>query len=208
LNAKTAPQGVNIASEFTRWVVGDTTSGSADGKQVHVLVKPVAPALETNLVVTTDRRTYHLALQSTEHTAMAALSWTYPQDQLVTLKQQNERAEAARPIDQGLALDRLQFRYQITGDTPPWKPVRAFDDGSKVYIEFPGRIDQGEAPPLFVVGPTGDSELVNYRVRGNYYIVDRLFGAAELRLGQDPQQTVRICRTDAPMKTASMFGGK
>jgi len=196
------------AGDTVRWVVGDTTSGSADGKQVHVLVKPVAPALETNLVVTTDRRTYHLALQSTEHTAMAALSWTYPQDQLVALKQQNERAEAARPIDQGLALDRLQFRYQITGDTPPWKPVRAFDDGSKVYIEFPGRIDQGEAPPLFVVGPTGDSELVNYRVRGNYYIVDRLFGAAELRLGQDPQQIVRISRTDAPMKTASVFGGK
>jgi type IV secretion system protein VirB9 len=74
--------------------------------------------------------------------------------------------------------------------------VRAFDDGSKVYIEFPGRIDQGEAPPLFVVGPDGDNQLVNYRVRRNYYIVDRLFAAAELRLGADPQQVVRISRTD------------
>jgi len=74
--------------------------------------------------------------------------------------------------------------------------VRAFDDGAKVYIEFPARIDQGEAPPLFVVGPDGDSQLVNYRVRRNYYIVDRLFAAAELRLGSDPQQVVRISRTD------------
>lgn len=196
------------AGDTVRWVVGDTTSGGADGKQVHVLVKPFASDLQTNLVITTDRRTYHLALQSTAHTAMAAISWTYPQDRLVQLKQQSARAEEERPIDQGVALDKLQFRYAITGDDPPWKPVRAFDDGSKVYIEFPARIDQGEAPPLFVVGPTGESELVNYRVRGNYYIVDRLFGAAELRLGKDPQQVVRISRTDAPTQTASASGAK
>jgi type IV secretion system protein TrbG len=194
------------AGDTVRWVVGDTTSGAGDGKQVHVLVKPFAPDLETNLIITTDRRTYHLALESTAHTSMASISWTYPLDRLVMLKRQNARADQDRPIDRGMALDKLQFRYAITGDNPPWKPVRAFDDGSKVYIEFPARIDQGEAPPLFVVGPTGESELVNYRVRGNYYIVDRLFGAAELRLGKDPQQIVRISRTDAPKQTA--FGAK
>ena len=191
------------AGDTVRWVVGDTTSGTSDGRQIHVLVKPFAPGLKTNLVITTDRRTYHLALESTDHTSMAALSWTYPQDRLVALKQQNDRAESQRPVDQGLTLDRLRFSYEITGDEPPWRPVRAFDDGSKVYIQFPKRIDQGEAPPLFVVGPTGESELVNYRVRDNYYIVDRLFGAAELRLGTDPQQVVRISRTDQPQKTAS-----
>jgi type IV secretion system protein VirB9 len=195
------------AGDTVRWVVGDTTSGAGDARQVHVLVKPFASGLKTNLVVTTDRRTYHLAMESTDRTSMAAISWTYPQDQLLRLKQQNARAEEARPIDQGLSLDKLQFRYTINGDNPPWKPVRAFDDGSKVYIEFPARIDQGEAPPLFVVGPTGESELVNYRVRDNYYIVDRLFGAAELRLGQDPQQIVRISRTDTPPKTAMAEGG-
>ena len=193
------------AGDTVRWVVGDTTSGGSDGKQVHVLVKPFASGLKTNLVITTDRRTYHLALESTERTSMAAVSWNYPQDRLIALKQQNERADATRPIDQGLSLDQLRFRYAISGDTPPWRPLRAFDDGSKAYIEFPARIDQGEAPPLFVVGPTGESELVNYRVRGNYYIVDRLFGAAELRLGQNPQRVVRISRTDAS-RTASAEG--
>ena len=49
-----------------RWVVGDTTSGAGDAKQVHVVVKPFAPGLKTNLVITTDRRTYHLALESTD----------------------------------------------------------------------------------------------------------------------------------------------
>jgi type IV secretion system protein VirB9 len=177
-------------------VVGNTTSGASGDERVHILVKPFAPGLKTNMVITTDRRSYHLALESTEKTAMAALSWTYPEDQLIALKAQNEKADAAAPVATGLALEDLRFRYAITGDDPPWRPVRAFDDGSKVYIEFPGRIDQGEAPPLFVVGPSGDNELVNYRVHRNYYIVDRLFAAAELRLGQDPQQVVRISRDD------------
>jgi P-type conjugative transfer protein TrbG len=184
------------AGDTVRWVVGNTTSGNGDDSRVHILVKPFAPNLETNMVIATDRRTYHLSLESTETTAMAALSWTYPEDQLIALKAQNERADAAEPVVSGLALENLQFRYAITGDNPPWRPVRAFDDGSKVYVEFPGRIDQGEAPPLFVVGPSGDNGLVNYRVRRNYYIVDRLFAAAELRLGQDPQQVVRISRDD------------
>jgi type IV secretion system protein VirB9 len=162
-------------------------------------VKPVAPGLKTNLVIATDRRAYHLELESTERTYMAAVSWHYPHDQLIALQRKNKEAAAAsgQVIDSGLSLDRLHFRYEITGDTPPWRPVRAFDDTSKVYIEFPRRIDQGEAPPLFVVGPDGGTQLVNYRVRGNYYIVDRLFAAAELRLGEDPQQVVRITRTDA-----------
>ncbi len=184
------------AGDTVRWVVGDTSSGTAGGKQVHVLVKPFAAGLRTNLVITTDRRSYHLQLESTDKTYMAAVSWTYPMDTLLALRSENQRAEAVQPIASGVALENLRFRYAITGDNPPWKPLRAFDDGSKVYIEFPDRIDQGEAPPLFVVGPTGGTELVNYRVRDNYYIVDRLFAAAELRFGQDPQQVVRISRTD------------
>ena len=189
------------AGDTVRWVIGDTSSGSAEGKRVHVLVKPFAAGLKTNLVIATDRRSYHLQLESSERTSMAALSWTYPQDQLLVLKRQNEQAEAVAPIATGLTLENLRFRYGISGDRPPWRPVRAFDDGSKVYIEFPARIDQGEAPPLFVVGPEGDSQLVNYRVRRNYYIVDRLFAAAELRLGSDPQQIVRIARTDGQPKS-------
>ena len=192
------------AGDTVRWVVGDTTSGTGGTKRVHVLVKPFAAGLKTNLVITTDRRSYHLELVSTDHTNMAMVSWTYPQDALVALQKKSEETEAAAPIDSGITLQNLKFRYRVTGDNPPWKPVRAFDDGSKVYIEFPGRIDQGEAPPLFVVGPNGDNQLVNYRVRDNYYIVDRLFAAAELRLGEKPQQVVRITRTDtAPNQTAS-----
>ncbi|TIY00229.1 MAG: P-type conjugative transfer protein TrbG, partial [Mesorhizobium sp.] len=145
------------AGDTVRWVIGDTVSGSGDNQRTHVLVKPFAPGLKTNLVVTTDRRSYHLQLESTEKTAMAAISWTYSEDQIIALRRRNAEAEAATPVASNVALDDIRFRYSITGDTPPWRPVRAFDDGHKVYIEFPRRIDQGEAPPLFVVGAKGDN---------------------------------------------------
>lgn len=195
------------AGDTVRWVIGDTVSGTGDNQRTHVLVKPFAAGLTTNLVITTERRTYHLQLQSTEKTAMAAISWTYSEDQIIALRQRNVRAEAALPVASNVALENIRFRYAITGDTPPWRPARAFDDGSKVYIEFPRRIDQGEAPPLFIVGPDGGNQLVNYRVRGNYYIVDRLFAAAELRLGNKQQEIVRITRTDGrqPSRRLPLF---
>ncbi|OJT99043.1 MAG: P-type conjugative transfer protein TrbG [Alphaproteobacteria bacterium 65-7] len=187
------------AGDTTRWVVGDTTSGSGPTKRVHVLAKPFAAGLKTNLVITTDRRSYHLELQSTRETFMAALSWTYPQDNLV--KQAAAAAAPVSPLDTLPALDKLNFNYSIAGDNVAWKPVRAFDDGTRVFIEFPNALTKGEAPPLFVSGANGGQDLVNYRVRGTYYVVDQLFTQAELRAGQDRQQVVKIKRT-APTRTA------
>ncbi|WP_429923210.1 P-type conjugative transfer protein TrbG [Agrobacterium vitis] len=185
------------AGDTVRWIIGDTESGTASSKQVHILVKPTRPDLQTNLVINTDRRTYHLELRSTPSTYMASVSWQYPQDQLIALRRQNARAAETQSVATGIDISKLNFRYRIEGDTAPWRPMRAFDDGAKVYIEFPSGIGQGEMPPLFVIGPSGNSELVNYRARQNYYVVDRLFAAAELRLGdKDSAKRVRIVRTD------------
>ena len=186
------------AGDTVRWIIGDTESGTGAAKQVHILVKPTRADLMTNLVINTDRRTYHMELRSTPTTYMASVSWQYPQDQLIALRRQNQQAEATQPVANGIDLARVNFRYEVTGDRAPWRPLRAFDDGKQIFIEFPRGIGQGEMPPLFVVGPEGDtSELVNYRVRGNYMIVDRLFAAAELRFGADKnQKRVRISRTD------------
>ncbi len=186
------------AGDTVRWIIGDTESGTGVGKRVHILVKPTRADLVTNLVINTDRRTYHMELRSTPSTYMASVSWQYPQDQLIALRRQNAQAEAAQPVSTGVDLSKVNFRYAITGDRAPWKPLRAFDDGKQVFIEFPRGIAQGEMPPLFVVGPGGaTSELVNYRVRANYMIVDRLFAAAELRFGADRnQKRIRISRTD------------
>jgi P-type conjugative transfer protein TrbG len=184
------------AGDTVRWIIGDTVSGSGATKRVHILVKPTRPDLVTNLIINTDRRTYHLEMRSSEETYMASVSWAYPQDQLIALQQQNAAADDAAPIAAGIDIDALNFRYRIQGDDPAWRPVRAFDDGRQVFIEFPPGIGQGEMPPLWVIGAEGGAELVNYRVRGNHMIVDRLFAAAELRLGGEHQDIVRIVRTD------------
>ncbi|MGH8060818.1 MAG: P-type conjugative transfer protein TrbG [Pseudoxanthomonas sp.] len=194
------------AGDTVRWIIGDTLSGGGAEERVHVLVKPTRSELQTNLVVSTDRRSYHLELSSTPQTWMASVSWEYPGDLVRSLRRSEQSAQVQTPVGEGIALERLQFRYSITGDTPAWRPLRAFDDGQKVYIQFPASIAQGELPPLFVIGAAGDTQLVNYRVRAPYYIVDRLFGAAELRLGGDKAQVVRITRTDGRTRERSRAG--
>ena len=194
------------AGDTVRWTVGDTTSGIGESKRVHILVKPFSAGLRTNLVIATDRRTYHLQLESTPATAMAAISWTYPHDELIALRRQRDAAVAATPIASGLSVESLNFNYAISGDKPAWRPLRAFDDGRQTYIEFSPAIAVGEAPPLFVIGEDGEAQLVNYRVAGRYYVVDRLFGVAVLRLGGKKQQIVRI--TAAQPKSRQRKAGR
>jgi type IV secretion system protein VirB9 len=188
------------AGDTVRWIVGDTSSGTGDASRVSVLVKPIRSGLETNLVITTSRRTYLLELTSTEKAWMASVSWDYPKDRMLALQRQAQAARAAAPVETGLSLENIRFRYAISSSDAPWKPLRAFDDGEKVYIQFPAGIARGELPPLFVIGPRGDGQLVNYRFRSPYYIVDRLFGAAELRLGGDEGDVVRIERNDGVVR--------
>lgn len=201
------------AGDTVRWTVGDTSSGAGEEKRAHILVKPFAAGLSTNLIIATDRRTYHLEMLSTPGTAMSAISWTYPQGDLLAIRRQRPAAEPAGPAGgtageqqqargdaaplpraAGLSLDHLNFAYTISGDNPAWRPLRAFDDGRQTFIEFPASIGVGEAPPLFVLGAQGEAQLVNYRMAGRYYVVDRLFAAAQLRLGTKKQAVVTIAR--------------
>ena len=197
------------AGDTVRWVVGDTISGSGASSRAHILVKPIAGGLSTNLMIATDRRTYHLELESTEAAYMAALSWRYPQDELEDLIAQYGRAASreATAVTAGLSLADLDFDYHLSGDQPDWRPVRVFDDGSKVFIQMPEDLSATDAPPLFVLSASDEAELVNYRVRGRYYIVDRLFAAAELRLGEAPQTVVRITKGAKRSGLAALFGG-
>ncbi|BCG82226.1 P-type conjugative transfer protein TrbG [Mesorhizobium sp. 113-3-3] len=178
------------AGDTARWIIGDTESGSGIARRVHVLVKPSRADITTNLIIATDRRSYMLELRAGAKPYMPAVAWSYPAQKAATLQ-----AAAPTPVIPDVAM--RNYRYGLTGDSPPWKPVSAFDDGRKVYVEFPRGIVQGELPPIFVIGPDGEAEIANSRVYQNVLIVDRLFGAAELRLGAGKrQQTVRIVRTD------------
>jgi P-type conjugative transfer protein TrbG len=178
------------AGDTARWIIGDTESGSGITRRVHVLVKPTRPDITTNLVITTDRRIYMIELRAGANPYMPAVAWAYPQPPA-----SQRQAMPATPVIPAAAA--RNYRYALSGDNPPWRPTAVYDDGRRVYVEFPRGIVQGEMPPLFVIGSEGELQIANSRIYQNILIVDRLFGAAELRLGSgDHQQTVRISRSD------------
>lgn len=178
------------AGDTARWIIGDTESGSGANRRLHILVKPTRPDIATNLVVTTDRRTYMIELRAREALYMPSVAWAYP----APPAGQRQTVPTAPVIPVEAARN---YRYGLTGDSPPWRPISVFDDGRRVYVVFPRGIAQGEMPPIFVLGTDGEPQIVNSRIHQNILIVDRLFGAAELRLGSgERQQTVRIVRIE------------
>lgn len=178
------------AGDTARWIIGDTESGSGAHRRVHVLVKPTRPDISTNLVITTDRRIYMIELRAREALYMPAVAWAYPAPPAG--QRQSVPAAPVIPVETA-----RNYRYGLTGDRPPWRPISVFDDGRRVYVVFPRGIVQGEMPPIFVLGSDGEPQIVNSRIHQNILIVDRLFGAAELRLGSgERQQTVRIVRIE------------
>jgi type IV secretion system protein VirB9 len=196
-----AGEGVlNIAlGDSERWIASKMESGPEDGRRAHVVVKPTEFDLSTNLVITTDRRVYHLGLISTleeDDGYFRSVRFYYPQD---TVQRWSDAADAAR---EGARRERerevaqlplvspegLNFGYRIDGDRVPWRPVQAFDDGTRVFIQMPGAMSATEAPALFVVTGEKDQALVNYRLRGRYFVVDKLFAEASLVLGVGRKQ--------------------
>jgi type IV secretion system protein TrbG len=192
------------AGDTTRWQLetvqgaGDNGSGErAAADRTFILLKPSKPDCETNLVIITDRRVYQIDLKSVAQPVYhTQISWNYPGLRVDRMRGGvvgRKDVDAIGKFD----IDKLNFHYVVKkqkGESPTWCPLRAFDDGTKTYIQFPpGRLTS-EAPPLFVLSGEGEAQVVNYRVKGDYYIVDRLFDRAELRLGEHPQQLVRIER--------------
>lgn len=188
--------GAVAAGDTVRWVIGEAASGEGVGRRTHILVKPIDPRLATNLVINTNKRTYHVELRSTPAIYMASVGWSYPQDELIAIQHARdaEAIKAESQVQTGIDPARLDFGYRLSGPDTPWRPAQVFDDGAKTYVLMPSGIAQSELPPLFLLGDKNKAELVNYRVSGRYLIVDRLFAVAELRLGTKKQQIVRITR--------------
>ncbi len=196
-----------IAGDTVRWVVGTTISGNGSSAVTHVLVKPVQAGIETNFIITTDRRSYHLIAKSLNRNALPTVSWTYPHDEMSKLDAYSPDGQSGDMLAAGdISPDRLNFKYRIKPDDDyPWTPIRVFDDGSKTYIQMSHDMKNTEAPAFFIKGKEG-LNLVNYRVRGDYYVVDRLFEEGEFRCGKD--EIVKINRDSGKdnRKLWSFFG--
>jgi type IV secretion system protein VirB9 len=192
-----------IAGDTTRWTIGDTTTGDDSAPSTLVVLKPVRAGLHTNIVLATNQRVYFLDVESRPgNQYQNAISWNYPQEELTSMlaKVGHINQQARETELTGVNIEDLNYAYDIStesGSTPDWMPKEVFDDGKKTYINFPESIGTTEAPPLFIRNGDGEADLVNYRVKGHFYIVDRLFDHAELRVGKDPQTIVVITRKAA-----------
>ena len=179
------------AGDTARWTIAATRTGSPPNETTVLIVKPLEADLETNMTIATNRRLYTVVLKSSEHTYMPLVGWLYPQDaarelaeQAATVKKTEEQSEAIT-----VPPDQLNFNCTITGAQVAWRPLRAYDDGSKTYLQMSPQMQSYEAPAIFVMeGKT--PILVNYRVKQSIYIVDRLFDRAQLRVG--PKTAVDI----------------
>lgn len=180
------------AGDTSRWQVSKTHSGNGDDRQEHLLIKPIDDGLTNSLVVTTDLRTYHLMLHSKPKTYMASVTWRYPNSEGLLTKLDDSPDGSISDVTSGVNVSRLNFNYKvklIKGPQPDWYPRMVFNDGKKTYIKFPNHVQDS---PLLFVGDNKSSEMVTFRVQGNYYIIDNIFYIAQLRSGQDRQTVVQI----------------
>lgn len=185
------------AGDTVRWQVAETFSGADDNYREHLFIKPSTSNIQTNLVVTTDAHTYHLLLISTDKVAMQAVDWIYP-----PVKPANpvQKSKNQQQIIKGLKYRHLQFGYSVqlkTGKKPDWFPKAVFTDGKKTYIEFPKTMQN--APLLYMGKHRLNDSIINYRVAGNFYIIDSVVDNAQLRLGDNKHvSVVQISRGRQP----------
>ena len=181
--------------DSSRWIITPLNSGTDVTMTPLLVIKPKTSGLDTTMVIPTDRRTYYIRLISEPEEFMARTAFTYSDDEHVQwsaflLKQaHDQQAKAAESRTATPAsIDNLHFDYTISGKgDPSFKPVRVLDDGEKTYIQMPESAQHQDLPTLVVVTASG-TEMVNFRVQNNTYIVDRLFSHGALLIGTGKHQ--------------------
>ena len=176
--------------DSVRWYVSPALYGRDNSSTTVVVVKPQEPGLDTNLLIPTDRRIYYLRLVSKPEDYTARVAFAYPDDDQAEqrwhehlAKQEQERKEASRIAELGPnASESMNFNYEVKGDAAI-RPLMVFDDGAKTFIRMNPAVKHKETPILVVIGSDGKAEMVNYRVKNELYIADRLFDRARLAVG-------------------------
>jgi len=206
-------QGAPHIGDSVRWKVSPAVSGSDDRKVTHLIVKPTEPGLDTNLIIPTDRRTYHLRLVSSSRVYVSSIAFNYPDDQQSEWQKFTNTAASGNgaAISGGemptVAVNRLNFDYRIkvVKGKPLFKPMRAMDDGYHTYIAMNEDLPQGEAPILIGISPTGSEQMINYRLKGNLYVVDGTVYRLALVSGVGREQQ-RIELTRSPCQKRGWLG--
>ena len=198
-----------------RWEITPVLSGSGLDETPILIVKPIEAGLETDLIVPTDRRTYVIRLVSDPTRFVSRLAFQYPDEDrakwadfearqneakrnaesIAEERRANDKKDGVLPMGEN-AVDRLYLDYKMTGDEH-LRPDHVFDDGQHTYLIYPNDGRFRELPTLLLV-VNGKTELVNFRVDGSRYIVDRLFDKAVLVMGVGKKQTRITITREAP----------
>ena len=197
---------VNVGDKV-RWKISPGISGSAEGRVTHLIIKPTDAGLVSSLIIETNRRTYAIKLVSTRHEWMPLVAFNYPDDvqrQWSAYRRNVAFGAAASTLSTGESLANLDFGFRLSGDTPSWRPLRVYSNGTKTYIQFPRTLSSGTAPTLVALDNDGGwfssptEQMVNYRIEGDRYVVDRVLDRAELVTGVGSnQKRVVITRVGA-----------
>jgi len=190
-----------VLGDTVRWLLAPAKSGVGGTAIQHIILKPTETNLSTDMIVTTNKRTYMFTLKSDTSQYVSRIGFYYPDDMVTKwdgeaqLAQRRTFEEAQKVVTNmpALNLDNLNLDgYKVEGDKAlKWYPERVFDDGAHVYLQMSDELKSADAPSLVLVDDSGKTELVNYRVKtghiagrtATYYIVDKLFKRAALIVG-------------------------
>lgn len=181
--------------DTVRWMISPSISGEPPYEVSHVIVKPTDVGLRTNLTIFTNRRSYHLNLLSHKNSYMPMIGFRYADEinakwanyQNYMNKQKKAQSFNTTPGSTPRNISSLDFNYKISGSAS-WKPLRVYNDGVKTYIQMPKSMQFKEAPVLMVLDKHDNKQLVNYRLKGDRYIVDKIFDEAVLIVGVGEDQ--------------------
>lgn len=162
---------------------GDTGSWAINSSTVdgvaHIYLKPIVSASTTNLIITTNKRSYQLIVNTSDwYNPM--VRWSYDDEELQARVNQANHDEATITDTMNVrGYGSLNFEYEVKGDSN-MKPSMVFDDGEKTVIKF--KSTPTKAPAIFVreQGKKGVS-LVNFKIKDGCYIIERVIDQAEIR---------------------------
>lgn len=181
------------AADTVRWQFQPLREGPKDKRTVHVLVKPQdVVAMETGLVVGTDRRVYRIKIKSSPTAHVVNAKFYYPESLVQHFNEaQGQRQHEQEPVAAKLpsvSIEDLQQNYTVEGKAA-FRPVWVASDESRTYLKMPVGLPTSGAPALFVE-QGGTPELVNYTVKAGYYVVQGVPERIVLRrgVGSDAQE--------------------
>lgn len=166
--------------------MGDSTAWQLVPQQNRLFLKPIGDYPQTNMTVITNKRIYHFELDAKDAKGMNDdeliyyVKFTYPTDKDTTIVQFPTKTKTDVPDLSDLS--KYNFNYEFTG-SEKIAPVKVFDDGKFTYFEFSN--NNAEVPAIFLVDSEGYEGLVNFRVNGQYVVVEMVSSQFTLRSGND-----------------------